>query len=160
LNAPWQTAFFPNAEKLNLWAGPFCNIANPLGISVLAEMGFSGVIVSPELGGADYQLLPRNSPLPLGIVIAGNWPLCISRALADDLKTQVAFESPRGEGSWVQKYGSSYWVYPNWRLDLNAQRQNLETAGYCFFVDIDNPLPSQVKLKKRSGLWNWNIGLA
>ena len=160
LNAPWQMAFFPHVEKINLWAGPFCNIANPLGIAVLAEMGFSGVIVSPELGGGDYQLLPQNSPLPIGIVIAGNWPLCISRALADNLKPQVAFTSPRGEESWVQKYGSSYWVYPNWRLDLTAQRKNLETAGYCFFVDMDNPLPPQVKLKKRSGLWNWNVGLA
>ncbi len=160
LNAPWQMTFFPHAEKRNLWAGPFCNIANPLGIAVLAEMGFSGVIVSPELGGGDYQLLPQNSPLPLGIVIAGNWPLCISRALADNLKPRVAFTSPRGEESWVQKYGSSYWVYPNWRLDLSAQRKNLEAAGYCFFVDMDDPVPPQVKLKKRSGLWNWTVGLA
>ncbi len=160
LNAPWQMAFFPPTEKLNLWAGPFCNIANPLGIAVMAEMGFSGVIVSPELGSEDYQYLPQNSPLPLGIVIAGNWPLCISRVLADNLKPQVAFASPRGEESWVQKYGSNYWVYPNWRLDLSAQRKTLEKAGYRLFVDIDNPLPPQVSLKKRPGLWNWNIGLA
>ncbi|MGD9082975.1 MAG: peptidase U32 family protein, partial [Desulfobacterales bacterium] len=28
LNAPWQLAFFSMPKKLNLWAGPFCNIAN------------------------------------------------------------------------------------------------------------------------------------
>jgi len=123
-------------------------------------MGFGGVIVSPELGSEDYQYLPQNSPLPLGIVIAGNWPLCISRVLADNLKPQVAFASPRGEESWAQKYGSNYWVYPNWRLDLSAHRKTLEKAGYCLFVDIDNPLPPQVSLKKRPGLWNWNVGLA
>ena len=160
LNAPWQTAFFPSAEKLNLWAGPFCNIANPLGIAVMAEMGFSGVIVSPELGGEDYRYLPRNSPLPLGIVIAGNWPLCISRVLAGNLKPGVAFASPRGEESWVQKYGSDYWVYPNWRLDLSAHETTLEKAGYSLFVHIDNPLPPGIRLKQRSGLWNWNIGLS
>ncbi len=160
LNAPWQMAVFPSAEKLNLWAGPFCNIANPLGIAVLAEMGFSGAIVSPELGGEDYQYLPRNASLPLGIVIAGNWPLCISRVLAEDLKPGVAFASPRGEESWVRKYGSNYWVYPNWRLDLSDRIKTLEKAGYCLFVDIDDPLPPLIFLKKRPGLWNWNIGLA
>ena len=160
LNAPWQTAFFPSAEKLNLWAGPFCNIANPLGIAVMAEMGFSGVIVSPELGGEDYRHLPQNSPLPLGIVIAGNWPLCISRVLAENLKPGVVFASPRGEESWAQKYDSNYWVYPNWRLDLSTRRKTLEKAGYRLFVDIDNPLPPNVSLKKREGQWNWNVGLA
>jgi U32 family peptidase len=30
LNAPWQILSFSSPKKLNLWAGPFCNLANPL----------------------------------------------------------------------------------------------------------------------------------
>ena len=103
LNAPWQLAFFSMPKKLNLWAGPFCNIANPLAIKTLASLGFKGAIVSPELGRKDYVVLPKNSPLPLGIVISGNWPLCVSRIISEKLDAQKPLISPKGEESWGQK---------------------------------------------------------
>ncbi|MCJ7829970.1 MAG: U32 family peptidase, partial [Desulfobacterales bacterium] len=83
LNTPWQAALFRNLRGVDLWAGPFCNPANPLALQTLAEMGFAGAFVSPELGREDYLQLPRNSPLPLGIVLSGCWPLCVSRFVAD-----------------------------------------------------------------------------
>jgi len=159
LNAPWQATFFPSQENLNLWAGPFCNTANPLAIQALASLGFKGVIVSPELGQADIVQLPKQSPLPLGIVISGNWPLCVSRTLAEQVKTGKPFASPRGEQSWVRKYATDYWVYPNWKLDLRARQGLLERAGYGLFVDLVEPVPKEVKLKKRKGVWNWDVQL-
>jgi len=121
LNAPWQTALFTRAKGLNLWAGPFCNIANPLAVDSLVSLGFNGVIVSPELGREDYLLLPKHSPLPIGIVTAGNWPLCVSRTLAENMKTGRSFTSPKGEQAWVRQYGSDYWMFPNWELDIRVK---------------------------------------
>ncbi|MFC1516907.1 U32 family peptidase [Thermodesulfobacteriota bacterium] len=159
LNAPWQAAFFPSPENLNLWAGPFCNTANTLAIQTLASLGFKGAIISPELGQADIVQLPKQSPLPLGIVVSGNWPLCVSRTLADQVKTGKLFTSPRGEQAWVRKYAADYWVYPNWKLDLSGKQRELERAGYSLFVHLVEPVPKGVKLKKRQGEWNWNINL-
>jgi putative protease len=159
LNAPWQTALFNRPKGLNLWAGPFCNIANPLAVHSLSALGIRGVIVSPELGRKDALVLPKHSSLPVGIVISGNWPLCVSRASSDSLKTEKPFFSPKGEGGWVRKYGSDYWVYPNWKLDLKAKQHDLQRAGYTFFVHLVEPLPRSVKMKKRPGLWNWDVNL-
>jgi len=159
LNAPWQMAFFPSSKGLNLWAGPFCNITNGLAISMLAPLGFSGVIVSPELGRDDYLLLPKQSPLPLGIVTSGNWPLCVSRVISDELKTEKSVISPKGEEAWSRKYGADYWIYPNWKLDVSAKQDELERAGYTLFVHLIEPVPKGIKLKNRPGLWNWNINL-
>jgi putative protease len=159
LNAPWQVAFFELPKSANLWAGPFCNLTNTLAISVLESLGFSGVIISPELGNQDYLLLPRQSPLPLGIVISGNWPLCVSRIVFEDLKLNEPFSSPKGEQAWVKKYGSDYWIYPNWNLDIKDKKASLQVAGYKLFVHLIEPVPRSVKLKARPGLWNWNINL-
>jgi len=159
LNAPWQTAFFIGKKGMILWAGPFCNLSNSVAVSAAASMGFSGVIVSPELGEKDYISLARQSPLPLGIVLSGNWPISISRTLATDMKIRTSFASPRNEEAWVEKYGSLYWVFPNWRLDLTGHKEMLLKAGYGFFVHLSEPVPKDVKLKKREGLWNWKIGL-
>jgi len=159
LNAPWQLAFFSTPKKLNLWAGPFCNITNPLAIKTLASLGFKGAIVSPELGRKDYFTLPKHSPLPLGIVISGNWPLCVSRIISEKLDTQKPLISPKGEESWINKFESDYWVYPNWKLDISAKQNQLEKAGYRLFVHIVEPIPKEVTLKKRPGLWNWNLDL-
>jgi len=159
LNAPWQRALFNDEKKITLWAGPFCNIANASAIRILESMGFKGVIVTPELGQKDYLMLPRQSPLPLGIVLYGNWPLCVSRALSDQLETETLFTSPKGEAAWATKIESDYWVYPNWRLDLKSQRKTLEMAGYRLFVHLLEPIPKDVTLKKRPGLWNWEMGL-
>ncbi len=159
LNAPWQMTFFDRKENLTLWAGPFCNAANPLVFKTLVELGFSGVIVSPELGRQAYLELPAQSPLPLGIVISGHWPLCVSRAVSGDIKAATAFTSPRGEQGWVVKYDSDYWVFPNWQLDLKSEIPGLEQAGYKMVVNLMEPIPRGVKLKQRPGKWNWKIGL-
>ncbi len=159
LNAPWQMSFFKTGKGLNLWAGPFCNQANPLSLSVLAECGFSGAIVSPELGSEDYLMLPGKSPLSLGIVLSGNWPVCISRTISENLKTDSFFTSPRGEKTWSRKYGPDFWIYPNWLLNIENKKKELQRAGYCLFVHISEPMPKKVKLKKRPGEWNWNVKL-
>ncbi|MGD2028743.1 MAG: peptidase U32 family protein [Desulfobacterales bacterium] len=159
LNAPWQLAFFSMPKKLNLWAGPFCNITNPLAVKTLASVGVKGAIVSPELGRKDYMMLPKHSPLPLGIVISGNWPLCISRIISEKLDAQKPIISPKGEESWIQKFESDYWVYPNWKLDISAKKKELEKAGYRLFIHLVEPIPKEVILKKRPGLWNWDLDL-
>lgn len=160
LNDPWQAALFAAAGRgLRLWAGPFCNLANPLALEVAAGLGFAGAIVSPELSGADFLALPQISPLPLGVLVSGNWPLCVARTAAEELKTEAAFLSPKGEEAWVVRHGTLFWVYPNWRLDLQARRGELEKAGYRLFVHLIEPVPQTVKLKQRPGGWNWQVGL-
>lgn len=159
LNAPWQIGLFRNVKGLSICAGPFCNAANGLDIKTLQLMGFDGVIVSPELGQKDILALPQQSPLPLGIVISGNWPLCISRVLSNDFRTGQVFASPRGEEAWVKKSDSNFWVYPNWKLDLQHHKGMLQKAGYSLFIHLNEPIPEGVKLKKRPGLWNWDPGL-
>ncbi|MDM8552498.1 peptidase U32 family protein [Desulfobacterales bacterium HSG2] len=183
LNAPWQMAFFvpgnntsrvqsPLAQKfgvqsshergkkgLSLWAGPFCNLANTLAVDTMADIGFSGVIVSPELGREDYLRLPEQSPLPLGIIISGNWPLCVSHIFPENLETGRPFTSPRGEHAWIMKYGDNVWIYPNWKIDIRTKKDELLRAGYYMFVHLTEPLPKTVELKKRQGLWNWDVGL-
>lgn len=159
LNAPWQIQFFPANQKLNLWAGPFCNIANELAVENLAKVGFDGVIVSPELGKNDYEKLPAKSPIPLGIVISGNWPVCVSRTVSNELTPGTLFDSPQGEQAWIKRYGSDVWVFPNWKIDLTQHIEIFKKSGYKMFVHLTEPLPKGVRLKKRPGLWNWKIGL-
>lgn len=159
LNAPWQMAFFSDAAGDNIWAGPFCNTANSLSLQVLRNMGYSGAILSPELHKDDYLRLPAHSPLPLGMVLSGNWPLCIARSLAADMETESLFTSPKGEQAWVRKYGADYWLYPDWQLDISEKEEELRKAGYCVFVRISETLPAGVNLKKRPGLWNWNLSI-
>ncbi len=159
LNTPWQMALFNRPKGLSLWAGPFCNSANALCLETLKTLGFSGAFVSPELGEADIFALCRQSPLPLGIVLSGNWPLCISRTLADDMQLRVPFDSPRGEQAWADQHGPDYWIFPNWRLDITEKRTILQQAGIQIFAHLDEPVPSAVTLKNRPGLWNWKIGL-
>ncbi len=159
LNAAWQIAFFPDIAKNEIWAGPFCNTANPLALEMLKKMGFSGAILSPELHKDDYLSMPAHSPLPLGMVISGNWPMCVSRTLAEDMETDSLFTSPKGEHAWVKKYGSDYWLYPDWELDISGKEAELRKAGYSLFVRISETLPPGVNLKQRPGLWNWDISI-
>jgi putative protease len=174
LNSPWQMAHFlePNhsvgsqpsnfssyAKDLNLWAGPFCNLANALAIGVAKSLGFSGVIISPELGGKDFLLIPKQTSLPLGIVVSGSWPLCVSRTISENIKMAKPFTSPRGEQGWIQKTGSNFWVYPNWKLDIGIKMNELKRAGYKLFVRLNEPVPKGVKLKQRPGMWNWDVEL-
>lgn len=160
LNDPFQRAFFEGRRDCILWAGPFCNLSNPLAVSVLADHGFDGAIVSPELGREDYLAMPSLSPVPLGIVLYAGWPLCISRVVAEDLPLESPFSSPKGEDAWVSKYGENYWVFPNWRLDIRSQKTELVRAGYRMFVELEEPVPEGIALKKRPGLWNWDLKLS
>ncbi|MFU8768815.1 MAG: peptidase U32 family protein [Desulfotignum sp.] len=159
LNAVWQIRLFDNPGKLTLWAGPFCNIANSLAIRELRSYGFSGAIVSPELDKKTFLSLPGSSVLPLGVVIQGNWPLAVSRILSAGLSPGDFFLSPKKEGAWVTRSNDTYYVFPNWPLDLTAHRKALEQAGYVCFVTLEEPVPKGAALKNRPGLWNWDLTL-
>jgi putative protease len=159
LNAPWQIAMFGAAEQLNLWAGPFCNIANPLALRAFKLLGGQGAIVSPELSRVDLEALAAKSVLPLGVVVSGHWPLCVSRVLSEELVVDQPFTSPQGEQAWARQYGGLYWIYPNWPVDLRAQQDELVKFGYRLFVHIDEPVPRAVAIKKRAGRWNYELGL-
>lgn len=159
LNTPWQISLFQHPEKLNLWAGPFCNITNSVLLNQLKNMGFSGAIVSPEMDKQSFLSLPKTTPLPLGVVIYGNWPLGISRIVADDLKINHAFRSPRGETAWVSKQSNNYFIFPNWRLDLNEHKALLKKAGYRLFVHMNENIPKSIQMKNRPGFWNWHLTL-
>ena len=159
LNAPWQMSLFNRPKGLNLWAGPFCNAANALCLKTFKQMGFSGSFISPELAETDVLTLCRQRPLPLGMVLSGHWPLCISRTLAKDIQLRVPFASPRGEQAWVDHHGPDYWIFPNWRLDLSDRRNRLRRAGVQIFAHLEEPVPPSVSLKMRPGLWNWEVGL-
>ena len=157
LNAPWQAALFPEGERrLSLWAGPFCNLANALSLEVAAELGFCGAIVSPEPPADVLLSLPRRSPIPLGIVVRGLWPLCVSRIPPLSLDAGRPFRSPKGEEAWFQQRGGLTWVYPGWRMDLRAEKERLGRAGYCRFVELADPVPAGVRLKARPGRFNWD----
>jgi U32 family peptidase len=159
LNAPWQVALFKPFDGLSLWAGPFCNCSNPLAIRAFKIMGGQGVIVSPELGHENLQALADKSVLPLGIVVSGFWPFCVSRVLAEDLKTRQPIVSPKQEQGWAVQYGQLYWIYPNWPIDLRLEQENLKRAGFRLFVHLDEPVPKTVQIKRRPGRWNWDGGL-
>jgi putative protease len=75
------------------------------------------------------------------------------------LKTDRPFSSPRGEQSWIQTHGNDVWIYPNWQIDIRTKKNELLKAGYCMFIHLIEPLPKTVELKKRPGLWNWDVGL-
>ncbi len=159
LNAFWQLSLFKNPKQLNLWAGPYCNITNSTTLNTLKQNGFSGAIVSPELDKETLCSLPQKTPLPLGVVIYGNWPLGISRIISNDLKTNHAFTSPKGEISWISKQNSNYFIFPNWYLDLTSKKNLLKKAGFTLFVNMYENVPKGIKMKSRPGLWNWNLRL-
>jgi U32 family peptidase len=160
LGAPWQTGLFPKPAKgVDFWAGPFCNIANPLALGELARQGFAGSYVSPELSGEDLLALPAHSPLPLGLVVRGAWPLGLSRALSGEVKTCQPVISPKQEGLWAVKYDRTYWIYPNWEMDLTRHGAELAKAGYVLFTDLREPLPKEVERRDRTSQFNWDVGL-
>lgn len=160
LNAVWQKALFNDNPRLQLWAGPFCNVANVSHLCMLQTLGFAGAVVAPELDAASQLALPKLSPLPMGVVNAGNWPLCVSRVLAEDAPLNTALESPKQEIFWTARYESGYWLFPNWKLDLTQFNVELNSAGYSFFFQMEEPVPKGVEMKKRPGIWNWNVGLS
>ena len=145
-----------NQEKtlFHLTAGPFCNIANAATIALLKRMGYDFAIVSPELSRDDFLLLPRQSSLPLGFVLEGFWPMGLSRHDTMYLKSNMPFESPKGEQFWTRKYGQNLWIYPAWPMDLTNHKAELEHAGYSFFVKLEENCPSEQE--RKSSEFNWN----
>ncbi|MDY6831246.1 MAG: U32 family peptidase [Thermodesulfobacteriota bacterium] len=159
LNAPWQISLFERTGNLDLWAGPFCNQANGVSIQVLAGMGFSGVIVSPELGKEDYAVLPGQSPVLLGVVVSGSLPLCVARTLPGPVREKTLFSSPGKENAWAEKHSGLVWLYPDWMVDLRPRQKMLEQWGYRLFVHLHHSPPQGVKIRQRPGMWNWDVGL-
>lgn len=160
-NAPWQRGFFPEIlpEDADLTAGPFCNAANAVALDALARMGFAAALVSPELPREEMLALPAQSPLPLGAVLTGFWPVGLSRFGLLGVKPNEPFLSPMGEPFWARQYGENIWIYPGWPLDLSAKKQEMQAAGYAFFAHLqENPPPSLPALRRES-LFNWDGAL-
>ncbi len=159
LNMIWQKSLFPEDKSLDLWAGPFNNLANAAAVNCLKPLGFSGAVVSPELGGEQFMQLPKETELPLGVVVKGNWPLCVSRSLSTDIRLDTPFSSPMGEAAWVTRRDGDFWVFPAWPLDLTSKEQDLKKAGYQMLITMEEPVPKGVVMKRRQGLWNWNLSV-
>lgn len=159
LNSLWQISLFPSQKHLNIWAGPFCNIANGMTVNLLKQHGFSGAIISPELDQETVMMMPQQSDLPLGLVIYGNWPLGISRIISGNLDINTAFTSPKGETAWISKHNNDYHLFPNWHLDLTSKKEALVKAGFSIFVHMHEPVPAGIRMKDRPGLWNWDLKL-
>ena len=153
-NEPWQAAFFKGRE-VDLVAGPFCNAANAFTLASFAKLGFSAAFVSPELTKEDFLALSKISPLPLGIVLAGFWPMGIGRHDPLGIKPNEVFQSPKGEGFWTRRYGQNTWIYPAWPLDITVHRPELEAAGYSFFARMEENPPKSMPAATRPGLFNW-----
>ncbi len=159
LGAPWQRDLFTRPGDLRLWAGPFCNTANPLALEELRRLGLSGAIASPELSRMDYLRLPRKSPLPLGMVTYGLWPCCVSRTAHSEIKPGRRILSPKQEVFWLTKRGQNRYLYPNVALDLTEREEELEAAGYSLFVHLESGLPQKVPRAGRSSTFNWDLEL-
>ncbi|MFH1156745.1 MAG: U32 family peptidase [Pseudomonadota bacterium] len=163
VNVLWQYSLLRaragKALDLELWAGPFCNLANTEALGWLRNQGFSGAIVSPELGMDDFKALAQQSPIPLGMVVSGNWPLALSRTVSEDLVLDSVFSSPMGETAWASRRGGNVWIFPGWRLDLTSKIDELRSAGVSQFITMEEIVPRGVELKQRPGLWNWNLKL-
>ncbi len=157
-NAPWQRAFFPKElpEGADLVAGPFCNLANALSLDFVARLGFKAAFVSPELDGETLLSLPAVSPLPLGLVIEGFWPVGISRFGLLGVHQNVPLQSPKGETFWLREYGQNVWIYPAWPLMLREKEAELRKAGYAFFASLGESRPESVTGAERPGLFNWD----
>ncbi|WP_051564655.1 peptidase U32 family protein [Desulfovermiculus halophilus] len=158
-NAPWQAALFEARDDLSLWAGPYCNAANALCLEELRSLGFSGAVASPELSGADLLSLPRESPLPLGIVLSGPWPLCVARSVHQELHPGSLIQSPKKEPSYIQKKGPLIYHFPNWELDLSPHQRELEDAGYRLFVHLHERRPQKMPPPTRVSSFNWDLQL-
>ncbi len=156
LGAPWQAGMFDKGKQPRLIAGPFCNIANAQAVAELADLGFEAAIVSPELSRNEFLALPKLSPLPLGFVISGLWPLGISRVLAESVQLDETYLSPRRETLFVKSYGQNNWIFPSWEIDFSAEKKALEQAGYRIFITLKERWPRKVRKAERNSNFNWS----
>jgi len=159
LGSPWQVGFFSSPQKLNLWAGPSANIANAAALHVLRKMGFSGAVLSPELSREDFLNLAGGACIPVGLVIRGLWPVCISRTFASEAKPFLPFVSPKKEIFWAARRDENFYIFPGWEINLTEFEPELHGAGFSLFLHLKEPLPGKIALKDRPGLWNWEQGL-
>ncbi|PIE75255.1 MAG: peptidase U32 [Deltaproteobacteria bacterium] len=160
VNNLWHAGIIKNLKKLNVWAGPFCNIANSMAVSVFAEKGFSGAFISPELCRDDILSLPKYCELPLGLVIKGYFPFAVSAVMNEDINMDKLFTSPKKEAGFVKKHDSLYWVYPAWELDLSEYKGLFKKAGYSVFVQMHENVPADVfKTLRKTSSWNFNLKL-
>ena len=165
LGAPWQTGLFERALKqekgrpLELWAGPFCNLANALAIKAVADMGCVGAFASPELNREDALGLAATSPLPLGFVTYGLWPMGITRVQPEGFRTDKPMASPKGEVCWARRYGQNTWIFPGWGIDLRNKERELSEAGYTLFAHIFEPVPREIPKPTRISTFNWDLNL-
>ncbi|WP_028574745.1 U32 family peptidase [Desulfonatronovibrio hydrogenovorans] len=159
LGSPWQMGLFQSGKKTSLWAGPFCNVANQAHLMVLKEMGFKGAVISPELSRQDLLELGKSACMPVGIIIQGIWPVCVSRTFASEARPIAVFESPKKEVFWTAKHDENFYTFPNWEINLTAHQEELRRSGFSLFLHLKEPLPKKMDLKQRPGLWNWDQGL-
>ncbi len=159
LGAPWQLALFPDDAAIVPIAGPFCNVANPAALTTLDRMGFRGVIVSPELAAQDILALPATTPLPLGIILSGFWPMGITRNPLQPVKQGEVLYSPKNEPFWARRYGQNTWIFPGWPLDITAYQEALKAAGYTIFVHLKEVPPRGVPEPTRTSTFNWDLTL-
>ncbi|MBU1247560.1 MAG: U32 family peptidase, partial [Proteobacteria bacterium] len=110
----------------------------------------------PELSRDEVLSLPRQSPLPLGFVTSGLWPLGISRILAEAVQTEEPYLSPHRESLFVKPYGQNNWIFPGWELDFSKERKELERAGYRIFVTLQERWPKKVHPADRTSNFNWD----
>ncbi len=163
-NSPWQISLLrkiagEDLAGLEITAGPFCNLTNPLAISALAKVGFSQVIASPELSGEDMLALPAQSPLPLGIVLSGFWPMGVSRHKQNVKLLGEPLLSPKRETFWARQYGQNTWIYPAWPLDITDKKDSLAQAGYVTFIHIHEHPGREIPEAARTSPFNWDLGL-
>ena len=159
LNSLWHISLFEDEdiEKLNLWAGPYCNITNPLESEIVKELGFKGLIPSFELSKEDYLEFPKKSIIDVGIVIYGTFPFSISRILFDKTMLKKTIISPKGEPFWIEKINSNYYLYPGWRYDIRKKQKELKKIGYSLFIYLHKKVPKGVKKIDREFEFNWDI---
>lgn len=160
-NTPWQRSYFPEqiGEDAKLVAGPFCNLANALALQEIATLGFCAAFVSPELAAGDMLELPGLSPIALGVVLGGFWPVGMSRFGLTGIDNGDVFASPKGEHFWTRERMGMSWIYPAWPLDLGAKRRQLAEAGYGFFAWLQETAPQGARAGDRPGLFNWEGAL-
>lgn len=156
-NEFFQYALLP--EKAEKILGPFCNAANIATLSFAKSVGYTKAIVSTELSKEDYSLIAKQSPIPLGIVTRGFYPIGITRFTPVGFNQKHVFTSTQKESFWVRKYGANYWYYPTWELDLSQKEQELQSFGYTFFVHIQEFPSQEYTTTRKTSTFNWDLQL-
>ena len=150
---PLPEQFLNDIITSALWAPVGCDRQN---ICFLPVTKKEDIIYCQKCAGEPGKFAKK---VPLGIVVSGNWPLCVARISGENIKLNQPFVSPKGEQAWISKNDSTFWVYPNWIIDLDKKKNILKSAGYSLFITIKEPIPREITIKKRQGTWNWELGL-